>query len=977
MKFKGNFLFFLFLEILFLIFTFYLFFKDVNVLNNVLKYIGGYGSIGVLPYAAMIILIVLFIFEISQTFVILFKKMKFAIGTKSSIVITIFFIVATYLVWGYGNSFPEKIESQVLNLKEVANEYFKKFELYYGGIRKEAAQYVGGYKKYIEKLALIECSPQAGGEGYYCKKYKSIIESKTIDDEWELIDKKISSIYEDVKEKKNKLDYFNVTIELDKLTEIINEAVILSKNLVDKVDSSVVQLDGIVREVEEKFSVEKIVVRDEIAKKVYLSVPNKPKWQLFEPMSEEDKSKLVIKKQNPINFYDVLTLVNKNPLSIVILLLYLFIGLVYKSLLKSNYFDSLIPEKRKEVLNSLMSNLVSYYEDFNFIDWKNYLLSKSPKFNNFIEYESQEKYKNYFDILYYICDQLKLYSYENDIRDILDFSINQNKESIEILPGLRSILISQEAQERFNPSIKRYDLEELRKIISNKLKKSGFAKIELSLSDEAFKKKFRNASEDDDEFLSIDIESRLRDRILQGLNFVIDILGGEIKEIKYIKLFYKTDNGISINNRFLRLIIYYGIYKKIFEFEKSELIKGENLLLEIENEMDNMQINGFSLERLLELETKIDSIDSNINMNPELRIRIYKEIARQFTHRANSQGALTYINKIEQYTKDISNKYINRYVEENIIESRIVLAHNYADNLEYKKALDELENIINMYQDRGDYVIYKAYSAKGHILSISGAPEEGVKWLKKAYAYLPLSMKMQSGITLIRALINIKTKSSFKDAESFINNIENEINRATSEIFELPNNRRFLAFERCRFFYTKTFKDKRFLSSSLNQVNQIVMDWNGENNLKPINILNQKSISENYPEVIALHIKVVLDLLSNRYVDNYASFYSNIIKYLTDNIKRPNIIFILYLILIAEWICFLKVKKFQIDKKQILELKSRIEMIDKTGPLNLFILDIASLINDLLINDFSEELGNRLVEIKSKAEYIPALLPKF
>jgi hypothetical protein len=120
-------------------------------------------------------------------------------------------------------------------------------------------------------------------------------------------------------------------------------------------------------------------------------------------------------------------------------------------------------------------------------------------------------------------------------------------------------------------------------------------------------------------------------------------------------------------------------------------------------------------------------------------------------------------------------------------------------------------------------------------------------------------------------------------------------------------------------------------------------------------------------------------LLSDRYVDNYSSLYGNVIEYLMNmnNIKRPNVICVLYLILIAEWLCFLRAKGMKIDQKQLLALKSQIEMIDKTGSLNQFILDIASLINDLLINDFSENLGKRLVDIKSRLEYIPALLPKF
>ncbi len=966
---------------------------DLHALLDIRDFYGGTNVISNIGFGGILILAVLIIVKVFNDLLALWNL--FLAFKWLEYFLVFLYIMVSLVVLGMSHAFMSHIEESSNTTARKTNEYYLNFVKFSDELLKEAVRYKGDYENYLKKLMSFECSPYAGGEGYYCKQYKGIFERGDIDKEWSVFKSKTETVLSIVKKKKENLDNIKISISLKEASATVDNINKASKELIDSIDESVGSLVFIAGEVEKKFSAKDVDIRKGIDKLTELPAQAKPVWPSFEFMSELKKKDLHIERMSSVSgiLWKSFISVIKQPLIIVLLVIYfLFWVAVFRS--NYRYYSFFIANNVNQIIDGMKGSIIRAMRDINSDDWEKYLYSgKNSRcilkriLKPVVFYYSKDNDGiKFFESLYYLCEHLKTIDIKDKkIKNILTNFNVVSVDNIEILEGLRAVFTSTRFFDIAYPSLKKYSIIDLEKIIKKSFKNKKSEKIELDITESEFRNILKGFAESDDDFVEINLRASVRERVMDGLNLIRDILCLEIKEIKNIPLLSLEDNVLKINYKFLRLLKYNSLFKYIFTFAESR-DEPLDLIRSIEDSLTEMQNLGYDLDKLLELESKLDSVKNVDNLRHDLKVWIYKEIARQYTHRANSVKALEYLQKIEDYTKEIDPKILSsENIEEYLVEAKLVYAHMLADSLNYSEALQIIDDLIEKIRYKENSSLYISCSAKGHILAVSGRAEEAVLLLKKAYNNLRLSERMQSGITLIRALINTKESENRQLIERYINEIEGYLANYYKDITESNSNRRFLLFEKTRYYYLLYMSYKRYKRNSGDKIANLINLWSGIDDAKPImftNKGNDKNLEKYYPEILSMHMKIIVDFLNGRSSDYSAVFYKNLLTYIKNNISKIHIVCILYLLCVAEWIYISKLTKTDFNEAKELGKKIKTINFDKSESkdekylLRKYAGDISTFVSDIISNPLADSHRDTLIKLKSDAEYIPAVLPK-
>ncbi|MCX7957442.1 MAG: hypothetical protein N3B13_00150 [Deltaproteobacteria bacterium] len=863
----------------------------------------------------------------------------------------------------------------MLRVKNEVLNYYGQFEIYSGELREKSLRYYNEFKKYLDKVASVECSPYAGGEGYYCRKYRTLLEEKHFEKVWDEIELKYKSAIESVNEKRDLLKNYIPNPNVSKLSSNVDNLNLLSESLIGDIESASIKIVEIFTEVLEQFSVERLVVRDEVKRKTELPAQKSPEISRFALLDIKKKSNLFIKKNLSFNAGEILLAFRENLIIPVILTIFLAFLYYPLHILFFKEFSNNLRIYKDEIINKVPYESLIKIRERGFERWNNYLSTFPPFYSDYIKFTPSDG--DMFEILRrLLSDLLTLNFGDENINNTLKIAIKFSRNKIEILSGLRDVLISSDFQKKLYPSLSRYDIVDLSRVLRKRLKENLKERIKLKITEDEFRKAFSAQSANDNDMIQIKVISRVFDDVVYGLNVVREVLKNSIEDITYIQIFDVRSGILLINLWFLKLIRYEGLYRQIFSFEESQnnLASAINV---IEEKLSAMQKSNYVLEELLEIESKLNVFSDIDNLKPELKFWVYKEIARQYAHRGDSENAFDYLKKINVLRNEIDGKRLfNTDIEEYMVEAKLLHSHLLADMLDYNKAIEEIDRLIEKYESRENSSLYKAYSAKGHILSISGEADKAVSILKKAYLRLELSSRMQSGITLLRALINTGNRNNFGLAEKYAEEIENDMAKYREDIDEYRQNRRFLAFEKCRYYYSRCLTDKRFCKKGQRLIDETINEWSGVDVVKPLTFSNMSydiNPAVYYPEVLSLHMKIMVDLRNELYADFADKFYENLSVFVKGRLIKPDIITALFLLAISEWLYFYD------SREKILAIFGEIKtegLKSRNTLLGVYVADIISLIKSQMQAPNREVFRDNIIVLKKRAEYIPGVLPK-
>lgn len=993
---KGPYLIFV---CLFLVAAAVVFALDAKNLYDLWNFGGGVLSLASMPVAVVFLLILLFI---SKVVAVIYNRELRLI----SWLLVVLYLFLSLVTLGIGKYFPAMIEKVVNDRRQIAAAYARALRTWANETIDHAARF---YRKpYVDEISRnIRWETEHGGCKARCRQDMALLEP--VERNWEAYFESLNRPVQLVEDfKKSEFDQLQVKPSFSEAKAMAMEANRLNLELTEKVDQAVSKIVSARPKIVEYFSPNKVARKE----KATTDAGNKANagreaWPEWRPMDAATRDDLTINFAGQVDFWRAF----KAGLETI------YIPLVLLFLLLSQFIIEFLQTRRQ--LSALFSGGGIW--DFTDHEFYNYAANEFPfddDWNRFLDSPAGRtwrlspskafawrlrKYKGpqaagtdpAFNLLKSVAAHL-LSSPEADChRDILK-SLVKVKEvksgqasvflhaRIAYIFGLRPF-VSRFTRPR-NPSTRR-SWEELRTGVREQLKSFGGA-VKVPCSKEIFLDSLENNvvphkdAQRGKEIYYLYSPQQCPNKSIQIIENLVRYGIAPFDRFLAERLVQQHRNAreIVIHADIPVLLREKGILSRLASFEMNGKATTEtrtDVFDDIMNALENTE-NRPDLEDLLGIDQRLNREDPNKLMtHARLALMLWNEIAREYTHRADNPGAESYLRKIQELRDGMKRKgYDTRFLINQLITAKVVTAHNRADLLDYEGAL-QIRTVMQRWASLKTDAIEKCRSALGHILAVSGHPEEGRKELKYAFEHISWSLSPQVGISLAMAWIADKKMKSLQEADAVLRQVEK---RLEGKDFILDKNKQgaWVRLARVKLLFVRICRRKLGIFRKKLPVEEL-------DGIKDACAFIRAEEEEQYFNQIALHLRNLASLAVCRdTVDNedfYVTMADRIDKKVATGDEPINLVDCLRALMVTSYLWAMRAVAAESSVITLLEKhrkfwattlgKRHEDDRDIYRRIRKYLLDIASV--DL--SGDRKVVSNALCGLLAKAEYIPAILP--
>ena len=981
--------------LVYLVFAGLIFYFDISNLVAINDFLGGGWAVGVLPVSLLVLVSLLLVLKIVGSFVeALGKHLPKYFG---GILLAIYFL-GSWFILGLGEEFPRQLEEHIAANRATVQGYFERLNKFYNELSGRAEIYQEQYQAALKKLEVLENSPRFGGCGFWCKKYRELRADARR--HWAEDRAKLRRLFVVAKElKEREFDRQQVTVGIETATIKVDETNAIVQRMVSAIDSAANGLLSHAGVIAGRFSVAEITLNARLKDLQLSQAP--PQWPAWKPLPKSVRKALQILRNESLPIWSSLAAVGRN---IGILLILMLMLLTYALFSTENYTsarEGLLDQAGEiaGVLRRIFKNDSRLRSGTNRRRWENHL----------------DELEEYNSLFWKICRLAMKYSEpapgctrEHDVllaicRTLLDSHATKKwhpllKKLITIENNGRRVVLEASIVQLLREKVARdiwvemedFNTSEMVKVLKKQLGEppGGVSRHHDRARVPLAQKQFigilntaKPVKESDMVRLSLpyEVENEIRLALLK----IQDTLSENLR-LNPGSVLYLEDGSAVIHKKVRSLLRDGSVLDLLFEFSPPSSQDGNDgirRLLDIGKELDsllNRQKRRTKIVELERLEHMLDECREQWKDIPEVPVRVWKEIARAYTHCADASSARRYIGKIEQFVEQLPEDK-TAVLTDLQIETSLVVANMLADELCYDQALGMIDELLDRHGRLETPAVWKTMTAKGHILAIHGKAGRAVECLLEAVGKLETGKRLQAMNTLARAYINLKNAKELREAEKWLAEVKVLLDDKTIDehIVERGANRLFMHFEKVRLNFVKACRSRSRKAEARKAFQEEVQK------LKELTASHDER-EPHYTEVLTKSMEYLLAPTNGGKPNSQREFYLELSRRVTDNGSPPNILSCLYALATVSWLTVTlqddgNAKSAEGVLAECKKWESTLEALPERKPEKVcdYLQEISSLVPRLERREGAvAEIRKDVERLLGKAEYLPAILPR-